>query len=83
LSGTLQTYFYKMQRMVSLTCHPCEINSEATQIADVLLRSSDGPVAISNVARIIFCAGIAKIEYSRTVALLVHDVMMDLMWKSW
>jgi len=80
LSPVLQTYFCKMQRATYHTCHPREIHAEAMKIVTSIF---DHKESVDRVAKTIYLGGIARIEYSRTVALVVHECMTQLIWRNW
>lgn len=82
LSRVLQTYFFRMQHLSSAACHPCEIHDGAVRVVSSLLHKTQ-KIPVADVARTLLFAGIEQIEYSRTVALVVHDVMTELIWRSW
>jgi hypothetical protein len=71
LSPVLQRYFFNMQRTVTYTCHPFRICEEAAELANTLLYNRR---TIADVSNYIFVAGIANIEYCRSVALLASQL---------
>ncbi|KAL6299327.1 hypothetical protein BKA93DRAFT_694189, partial [Sparassis latifolia] len=86
LDVRLQVYFYRMQCMISETCHPLVIHAEAGCVVRSIISCSEPWVArrcISEWAQRLFFSAIARLDYSRTVAVIVHDIMADLFWASW
>ncbi|KAH7922919.1 hypothetical protein BV22DRAFT_970974, partial [Leucogyrophana mollusca] len=81
LDARLQAYFYKMQRAASRTCHPSVISQEARLIIHSL--TMGGEPRLKEVAQGLFNAGVSQIEHSRTVALLIHDVLIELQWSEY
>lgn len=80
LDPALQAYFFKMQRMTLLTCHPEEIHYQADEISTSLQRGTSG---VKAAARSLVFAGISNLENSRTVALIIYDIVVDLLWPPW
>ncbi|KAI0938360.1 hypothetical protein AcW1_001896 [Taiwanofungus camphoratus] len=81
LDSHLQAYFLKMERTARNTCHPREIHTEAVRIVNTV-----GPRGLEDIPRwvkTLFFAGIARLDYSRTIAVLVHDLLAELLWRSW
>ncbi|EGN92565.1 hypothetical protein SERLA73DRAFT_190911, partial [Serpula lacrymans var. lacrymans S7.3] len=82
LDARLQVYFHKMQHMAPRTCHPSVINQEARIIIHSLSSRTD-KYHVQMTSKSIFLAGMANINYSRSVALLVHDIVTELQWGNW
>lgn len=66
------------------TCHPRRIQAKASEVVRSLLCDNVNMArSIEDVAKAIYSAGIATLEYTRTVALLAHSVLMELRWRNW
>ncbi|KAH7910962.1 hypothetical protein BJ138DRAFT_1151743 [Hygrophoropsis aurantiaca] len=81
LDSSLQLYFSKMQRAAVRTCHPLIIGQEARLIVHSITRN--GQQHAKEVAQGLFNAGISNTEHSRTVALLIYNVFLELQWSNW
>lgn len=85
LHPQLQIYFHRMQSILSNTCHPLEIRAETRSIVSSILsrnNTEDRALAIVLWVKALYLAGGAVIEYSRTVAILAHDIVTELKCKS-
>ncbi|OAX39128.1 hypothetical protein K503DRAFT_109367 [Rhizopogon vinicolor AM-OR11-026] len=84
LNQNLQMYFHRVQRIMPRTCHPSIIHHEAHSIIHSV---SSGPGQLklwgNAVAKALFHAGTARLEYTRTVSLLIHDVLIELNLHDW
>lgn len=86
LNPYLQAYFYKIQHIMPRTCHPSVIHHEARLIIHSVsagLNHSQPKLSGDAVAKALFLVGTARPEYSRTVALLVYDVLVELNLSNW
>ena len=85
LNQQLQMYFHKMQRITPRTCHPAIIHREACWIAHSLSAGLAGQPKLLGgaVPKALFCAGTVQLEYTRTVALLIYDVLAELNLSDW
>lgn len=81
-SQCLQSYFRRMQHVMARICHPLSIHSEACSIIDSVKNAG-----IANpskwLAERLFIAGVVRLEYTRTVALLIHCVLIELNMTDW
>lgn len=63
-------------------CHPLSIHNEACSIIHSVKNAG-----ISNqpkwLAEKLFVAGVVRLQYTRTVALLIHDVLIELNMTDW
>lgn len=75
-----QAYFYRMDRESFQTCHPVEIHSSAAQLSSLLRKGKRSP---REVAMGISDLAFQGIRYSRTLALLLHDCMVELLFDGW
>ncbi|KAG2359417.1 hypothetical protein BDR07DRAFT_1258200, partial [Suillus spraguei] len=82
LNQRLQSYFRRMQHVMTRICHPLSIHNEACSIIH-----SAKNAGISNqpkwLAEKLFVAGVVRLQYTRTVALLIHDVLIELNMTDW
>ncbi|KAG0698874.1 hypothetical protein DFH29DRAFT_939609 [Suillus ampliporus] len=85
LNQHLQSYFYRMQRIVPRICHPSIIHNEARlNIHSMNARFVGQPKLFGEaLAKALFRAGAARLEYTRTVALLTNDVLIELNLTDW
>ncbi|KAH9948042.1 hypothetical protein B0H21DRAFT_821387 [Amylocystis lapponica] len=86
LDPHLQAYFLKMQSTATDTCHPREIAAAARRVVAAILARQTAPGTLAHAAawgEALVRAGVARREYSRTVAVVVHDVVAALLWASW
>jgi hypothetical protein len=84
LNPLLQVYFHRMQCIMLRTCHPSIIHYESRSIV-YLVSAGLGRSKLSGnaVAKALFRAGTARLEYTRTVALVIHDVLVELNLSDW
>ncbi|OCH86306.1 hypothetical protein OBBRIDRAFT_738240 [Obba rivulosa] len=85
LDPQLQLYFHRMQSILPNTCHPLEIHAESRKIVSCILAYTDvddRALALTLWARALPLAGSACLEYSRSIAILVHDIVTELRRKS-
>ena len=74
----LQVYFFRMEKTLR-TCHPAALHAEAVSLTeDILAKPTDVASSIRSVAGILAKAGCRKVEYSRSCALIVHDIFCQL-----
>jgi len=74
----LQLYFHRMEKKLR-TCHPTAIHTEAVNLArDILDKPADAGSSIRSVAETIVKAGYRKVEYSRSCALIAHEIFCQL-----
>ncbi|OJA07525.1 hypothetical protein AZE42_07696 [Rhizopogon vesiculosus] len=84
LNQSLQMYFHRVQRIMPRTCHPSIIHHEAHSIIHSVSSGPGQPKLWGNaVAKTLFHAGTARLEYTRTVSLLIHDVLIELNLHDW
>ena len=75
---TLQLYFHRMEKNLR-TCHPTAIHTEAVNLArDILDKPMDAGSSIQSVVETIVKAGCRKVEYSRSCALVAHEIFCQL-----
>jgi len=66
------------------TCHPSIIHYESRSIIySVSAGLGRSKLSSSAMAKALFCAGTARLEYTRTVALVIHDVLVELNLSDW
>lgn len=75
LCHNLQTYFSDMKYVMTSTCHPQAIHDAARGIVSCLLEDES---VLPVLAADIYASAVAKMEYSRTVALVLHDAIVEL-----
>ncbi|KAG1780440.1 hypothetical protein EV702DRAFT_1082797 [Suillus placidus] len=81
-SQCLQSYFRRMQHVMTRICHPLSIHHEARSIIHSV--KNIGFVGQPKLlAEGLFIAGAARLQYTRTVALLIHDVLIELDMTDW
>jgi len=74
----LQAYFFRMERAL-YTCHPAAIHAEALNLTrDILAESTDVTSLIRTAAETLAKAGYRKVEYSRSCALIAHEIFYQL-----
>lgn len=74
----LQVYFVRMEKTLR-TCHPAAIQAEATNLTrDIVANPSDTASSIRTVAETLAKAGYRKVEYSRSCALVAHEIFCQL-----
>lgn len=74
----LQLHFLQMEKKLR-TCHPTTIHTEAVNLArDILDKPADAGSSIRSVAETIVKAGCQKVEYSRSCALIAHEIFCQL-----
>jgi len=74
----LQVYFYRMEKNLR-TCHPAEIHTEVVNLAqDILDKPTDAGSSVQSIAETLAKAGCRKVEYSRTCALMAHEIFCQL-----
>jgi hypothetical protein len=74
----LQVYFFRMEKTLH-TCHPAALHAEAVNlIRDIVANSADVESSIRTVAETLAKAGYRKVEYSRSCALIAHDIFCQL-----
>ncbi|KAG1739862.1 uncharacterized protein EDB91DRAFT_1134199 [Suillus paluster] len=85
LNQHLQAYFYKVQHILPRICHPSVIHNEARLIThSVNAGFNSKPESFGEaVAKALFRAGATRLEYTRTVALLTNDVLIELNLSDW
>jgi hypothetical protein len=84
LDQHLQMYFRRVQRMTPRTCHPSTIHHEARLIVHSVGAGLGQPKSLCDpVAKALFRAGTARLEYTRTVAFLIHDALVQLSLSDW
>ncbi|KAG2038589.1 hypothetical protein BDR03DRAFT_918548 [Suillus americanus] len=81
LNQCLQSYFRRMQHVMARICHPLSIHNEACSIIHSLKNAAF--IEPKLLAEGLFNAGAARLEYTRTVALLIHDVLIELNMTDW
>lgn len=83
-SPVLQAHFFHMQRTLN-TCHPGEIRAEALKLIQKLnATSSDKTLeTVHDIAIRVFGGGWRSLEYSRSFALLAHEISSELRFTSW
>ncbi|KAG2071877.1 hypothetical protein BDR04DRAFT_986704, partial [Suillus decipiens] len=81
-SQCLQSYFRRMQHVMARICHPLSIHSEACSIIDSVKNAGIGNPP-KWLAERLFIAGVVRLEYTRTVALLIHCVLIELNMTDW
>ncbi|EMD34596.1 hypothetical protein CERSUDRAFT_97187 [Gelatoporia subvermispora B] len=82
LDSQLQLYFHRMQSISTTTCHPLEIRVEARSIVASIVKRTDlddRTLSVTMWARALFLAGTAHLGYSRSIAILAHDVATELL----
>jgi hypothetical protein len=82
LDTRLQSYFHKMQHFTTRICHPSCIYYEACSIVHSLRITGfvDQPDLL---AEGLFIAGAARLQYTRTMALIIHEVLIELNLTNW
>ncbi|KAG2127732.1 uncharacterized protein EDB93DRAFT_198409 [Suillus bovinus] len=78
LNPRLQSYFRSMQHVMIRTCHHSSIHNEACSIINAGFGGQPGLLAEG-----LFIARTARLRYIRTVALLIHDVLIELNMSNW
>ncbi|KAI0056524.1 hypothetical protein BV25DRAFT_1903199 [Artomyces pyxidatus] len=81
LDPSLQSYFSDMRRIAVHTIHPLRIHAEALAFAASISgaeRERHGEERVTVMARILFFSGISNIIFTRSVALLVYDILVEL-----
>lgn len=74
----LQAYFFRMEKTLR-TCHPAAVQAEAVNlIRDIVARPTEVASSIQTVAETLAKAGCHKVEYSRTCALIAHEIFHQL-----
>ena len=74
----LQAYFFRMERALR-TCHPAALCAEAVNLtSDIVTKPMDVASSIRGVAESLTKAGYRKVEYSRSCALIAHEVFCQL-----
>ncbi|KAG1858968.1 hypothetical protein DFJ58DRAFT_781047 [Suillus subalutaceus] len=81
LNQCLQSYFRRMQHVMTRICHPLSIHNEACSIMHSLMNATF--IHPNLLAEGLFIAGTARLQYTRTVALLIHDVLIELNMTDW
>ncbi|KAG1811141.1 uncharacterized protein BJ212DRAFT_1375158 [Suillus subaureus] len=81
LNQCLQSYFRRMQHVMTRICHPLSIHNEACSILHSAKNA--GFIEPRLLAEGLFIAGAAQLQYTRTVALLIHDVLIELNMTDW
>ncbi|KZT66605.1 hypothetical protein DAEQUDRAFT_657941, partial [Daedalea quercina L-15889] len=80
LDPGMQTYFFRMQWLARGTCDPDAISREARQISALFADEDKENLDVSVWAQRLFFAGVASLEYTRSIALLVAELIEDLNW---
>ncbi|KAG2148005.1 hypothetical protein DEU56DRAFT_783500 [Suillus clintonianus] len=86
LNQHLESYFHRMQQTAPRICHPLTIHNEARLIIHTVNNAgfAGQPKLLGEaVAKALFIAGAAQLQYTRTVALLTHDVLVELNLSNW
>ena len=74
----LQVYFIRMEKALR-TCHPAAIHAEVVNLArDIVGERTDVTSSIGTVAETLVKAGCRKVEYSRSCALIAHEIFSQL-----
>ena len=74
----LQVYFFRMEKALR-TCHPAALHAEAMKLTrDILATPADVESSIQTAAGAIARAGYRKVEYSRSCALIAHEIFCQL-----
>jgi hypothetical protein len=82
LNPSLQSYFRRMQHVTTRICHPLSIHNEACSIIHSIRNAGfiDQPELL---AEGLFVAGVPRLQYTRTVALIIHEVLVELNMTDW
>ena len=74
----LQAYFFLMEKTLR-TCHPAALHAEAVNLTrDIVAKPTDVESSIRTVAETLAKAGYRKVEYSRSCALIAHEIFCQL-----
>lgn len=74
----LQAYFFRMERTLR-TCHPAALHAEAVKLMqDIVANTSGVESSIRTVVDTLVKAGHRKVEYSRSCALIAHEIFCQL-----
>jgi len=74
----LQVYFFRMEKTLR-TCHPAALSAEAVNLTrDIVSKPADVQSSIRTVAETLAKAGYRKAEYSRSCALIAHEIFCQL-----
>ena len=74
----LEVYFFRMRKNLDI-CHPAALYAEAVNLTqDILAKPTDVASSIRAVAETLVKAGCRKIEYSRSCALIAHEIFCQL-----
>ncbi|KAG1753194.1 hypothetical protein EDB19DRAFT_1617889, partial [Suillus lakei] len=82
LNQCLQSYFRRMQHVMARISHPLAIHDVACSIVHSV--NNTGLAGQPKLfAEALFTAGTTRLQYTRTVALLTHDVLIELNMSDW
>lgn len=83
-SPALQAHFFHMQRTLD-TCHPSEIRFQAMKLVRRIDATSldEALDVVREVAIKVFGGGWSTLEYSRSFALMAHEIVTELRFTSW
>lgn len=74
----LQAYFFRMEKTLR-TCHRAAIHAEAVNLTrDIVAKPADVETSVRMVATTLAKAGHRKVEYSRSCALIAHEIFCQL-----
>ena len=73
----LQAYFFRMEKTLR-TCHPTALHTEAANLTRDLVVKPMDVESVRTVAKTLAKAGYRKIEYSRSCALIAHEIFCQL-----
>ena len=74
----LQAYFFRMDKTLR-TCHSAALHAEAVKLTrDIVADPADVESSIRIVAKTLAKAGHRKVEYSRSCALIAHEIFCQL-----
>ena len=74
----LQVYFFRMEKALR-TCHPAALHAKAVSLTqDITANHTDSASSIRTVAETLARAGCRKVEYSRSCALIAHEIFCQL-----
>ena len=74
----LQAYFFRMEKTLR-TCNRASIHAEAANLTrDIVAKPADVESSVRMVAKTLAKAGYRKVEYSRSCALVAHEIFCQL-----
>jgi len=74
----LQVYFFRMDNALR-TCHPAMLHAEALNLTrDIVTESADITSQTQAVAETLAKAGCRRVEYSRSCAIIAHEIFWQL-----